>query len=137
MCFSHLVQLVKNPPTTQETPVRSLGLENPLEKEMATLQHSCLGNPMDRGASPATSMGWQRVENDLATKQHHTLRKECWTFFLKIPRYLNRGIHLENRPQTKTIMVIICSKCMFFRAEWHVLTFQLCQCNYYIVMSYN
>ena len=44
---------------------------------MATLQHSCLGNPMDRGASQATSMGWQRVENDLATKQQHTLRKEC------------------------------------------------------------
>ena len=30
-------QLVKNPPAMQETWVRSLGRENPLEKEMATL----------------------------------------------------------------------------------------------------
>ena len=30
-----------------ETGVRSLGREDPLEKEMAT--HSCLENPMDRG----------------------------------------------------------------------------------------
>ena len=32
-------------------PVPSLGWEDPLEKEMATLlQYSCLENPMDRGA---------------------------------------------------------------------------------------
>ena len=29
-------ELVKNPPAMQETPVRFLGLEDPLEKEMAT-----------------------------------------------------------------------------------------------------
>ena len=36
----------------QETGVRSLGGEDPLEKGMAThyIQYSCLGNPMDRGA---------------------------------------------------------------------------------------
>ena len=34
----------------QETWVRFLGLEDPLEKEMAALQYSCLENPMDRGA---------------------------------------------------------------------------------------
>ena len=28
--------MLKNPPTTQETQVRSLGQEDPLEKEMAT-----------------------------------------------------------------------------------------------------
>ena len=32
----------------QETQVRSLGREDPLEKEMVTqLQYSCLENPMD------------------------------------------------------------------------------------------
>ena len=36
----------------QETWVRSLGREDPLEKEMAT--HSCLENPTDRGAWWAT-----------------------------------------------------------------------------------
>ena len=33
---SLVAQLVKNPPTMQETWVRSLGWEDPLEKEMAT-----------------------------------------------------------------------------------------------------
>ena len=31
-----MAQLVKNPPATQETQVRSLGQEDPLEKGMAT-----------------------------------------------------------------------------------------------------
>ena len=42
---------VKNPPAMQEpqeTQVRSLGWEDPLEEGMAT-QYSCLENPMDRG----------------------------------------------------------------------------------------
>jgi len=47
---------VKNLPATQvlqETQVQSLGWEDPLEKEMATLS-SCLGYPMDRGVWRAT-----------------------------------------------------------------------------------
>ena len=63
------VQLVKSLPAMQETQVRSLGWEDPLEKEMAT--HSsifCLQNPMDRGAWKATTMGVTRVRHDLATK---------------------------------------------------------------------
>ena len=44
-----VAQLVKNPPARQETWVRSLGREDPLEKGMAT--HSsiltCLENSMD------------------------------------------------------------------------------------------
>ena len=51
--------VVKNPPAnaeTQEMRVRSLGLEDPLEEEMAThSQYSCLENPMDTGAWWATS----------------------------------------------------------------------------------
>ena len=43
-------QLVKNQPAVQETRVRSLGQEDPLEKEMAThSQYPCLENLMDRG----------------------------------------------------------------------------------------
>ena len=44
---------VKNLPVMQklqETWVGSLGGEDPLEKEMAKLQYSCLDNPRDRGA---------------------------------------------------------------------------------------
>ena len=40
----------------QETWVQSLGWEDPLEEGMATLQYSCLENPMDRGAWRAKSM---------------------------------------------------------------------------------
>ena len=49
---------VKNLPAVQETQemwVRSLGWEDPLEKEMATHSSiSCLKNPMDRGSCLAT-----------------------------------------------------------------------------------
>ena len=41
--------MVKNPSVAQETQVQSLGLEDPLEKAMATHSSICLGNSMDRG----------------------------------------------------------------------------------------
>ena len=45
----------------QEMGARSLGWEDPLEKEMSPgegiLQYSCLKNPMDRGAWWATVYG--------------------------------------------------------------------------------
>ena len=45
---SLVAQLVKYPPAMWETWVRSLGWENPLEKEKAfPLQYSGLGNAMD------------------------------------------------------------------------------------------
>ena len=43
--------MVERLPTMRETWVRSVGQEDPLEKEMAPpLQYSCLENPMDGGA---------------------------------------------------------------------------------------
>ena len=42
---------------TQETWVRSLSQEDPLEKDGNPLQYSCLENPMDRGAWQATVHG--------------------------------------------------------------------------------
>ena len=54
---SLVVQMVKHLPAIWETRVRSLGWEDPLEKEMAPLQYSCLGNPMDGGAWQATVHG--------------------------------------------------------------------------------
>ena len=52
---SLVAQMVKNPPAMQKIWDRSLGWENPLEKDMAT-HSSILGleNPMDRGAWRAT-----------------------------------------------------------------------------------
>ena len=42
---SPVVQLVKNPPAMQETPIQFLGREDPLEKEQAT-HSSILGLPL-------------------------------------------------------------------------------------------
>ena len=48
---SLVAQRLKRLPPMWETRVRSLGREDPLEKEMANpLQYSCLENPMDGGA---------------------------------------------------------------------------------------
>ena len=62
-----VTQTVKNPPVMQETRLQSLGWEDPLEKEMAPLQYSCLENPMDRGSWQATVHGveksWTRLNN--------------------------------------------------------------------------
>ena len=55
-----VAQMVKNSPAIQETRVRSLGWEDPLEKGMAT--HSSIlawRIPMDRGAWLPTCMGLQ------------------------------------------------------------------------------
>ena len=49
---------MKNLPAMQETWVRCLGWEDPLEKGMVyPLQYSWLENPMDRGAWWAAVMG--------------------------------------------------------------------------------
>ena len=50
--------MIKNLLATQETRVRSLSQEDPLEKGMANpLQYSCLENSMDREAWQATVHG--------------------------------------------------------------------------------
>ena len=50
----------------QETQVQSLDLEDPLEEGMATLQCSCLENPMDRGAWQAAVYGVAKNQTQLS-----------------------------------------------------------------------
>ena len=67
MVNSLVAQLVKNPAAIQETPVRFLGLEDPLEKGQAT--HSSLlawRIPMDRGAWWATVHGVAKSQTQLS-----------------------------------------------------------------------
>ena len=60
-----MAQVVKNPPTTQETQVQSLGWEDPLEKEMATHPSILAWRiPWAEDPSGLQSMGWQRVGHD-------------------------------------------------------------------------
>ena len=58
MCAFPMAQQVKNLPAMleiQEMWVGSLGQEDPLEEKNGNpVQYSCLKNPMDRGAWPAT-----------------------------------------------------------------------------------
>ena len=65
-----VAQRVKCLPAMWETQVRSLGREDPLEKDMATpLQYSCLKNPMDGGGWWAiyivhgVAESWTRLSN--------------------------------------------------------------------------
>ena len=57
--------MVKNLPAVLETPVQSLGLEDPLEEGMAT--HSSIlawRIPWTEEPGGLQSMGWQRVRHD-------------------------------------------------------------------------
>ena len=60
---SLVAQLVKNPPAVQETPVRFLGWEDPLEK--GTAPHSSI--LAWRIPRTVETMGLQRVKHDRAT----------------------------------------------------------------------
>ena len=65
---SLMSQMVMNPPATQETQVRSVGREDPLEKEMAT--HSSIlawKIPWTEKLGWLLSMGLQRVGQDSKT----------------------------------------------------------------------
>ena len=59
---SLVAQLVKSPPAMQDSPVQSLGREDPLEEGTA-IHCSILAwrIPMDKGAWQLQSMGSQRV----------------------------------------------------------------------------
>ena len=64
-----MAQIVKSLPAVWETPVRSLGPENPLEKDMAT-HSSILAWKIPQTEKPGRLQftGSPRVEHDLATK---------------------------------------------------------------------
>ena len=66
----------------QETQVRFLGWEDPLEKEMATHLDSCLENPMDRGTWWATVHGVTSVRHNLVTKEREILGTNMVVFRL-------------------------------------------------------
>ena len=60
-----MVQMVKRLPATRETRVRSLGQEDPLEKEMATHSSTLAWKiPWTEEPGRVQSMGLQRVGHD-------------------------------------------------------------------------
>ena len=69
---SLVVQWVKNPPAMQETWVRFLGRETPLEKKYGNPLQYCLANPIDRGAWWATVHGVEKSWTQLKWLSTHT-----------------------------------------------------------------
>ena len=66
-----LVQMVRSPPTMQETRIQSLGWEEPLEEEMTT--HSSIlawKIPWMEEPGRLQSMGLQKVGHDWVTSLH-------------------------------------------------------------------
>ena len=64
------VQMVKSPPAMQETWVRSLGWEDPLEEGMATYSSILAWRiPMDREAWKATVHGVTKIQTQLNDKE--------------------------------------------------------------------
>ena len=62
--------VAKNLIARQETQVQSLGWEDPLEKEIATHSNILAWKiPWTEEPDELQSMGWQRIGQDLATKQ--------------------------------------------------------------------
>ena len=80
--------VIKNPPPVKEMWVRSLGQEDPLEKEMAT-HFSILAWRIPWTEEPGClqSRGLQRVGHDWATKQQqrHVSRAWIWKGFCWLP----------------------------------------------------
>ena len=71
---SLVAQMVKHLPTMWETLVRSLGQEDPLEKEMAIHSSTLVWEiPWTENPGGLQSMGSQRVGHDWATSLHFTL----------------------------------------------------------------
>ena len=80
-----MAQTVKNPPAMQETWVRSLGQEDPLEKEMAI--HSSILTwriPWTEEPGGLQSTGSQRVRHDWVTNTAHLELSLIYLGFRKI-----------------------------------------------------
>ena len=79
---------VKNLPATQETQVRSLGQEDPLEKEMTT--HSSIlawRIPWTEESGELQSSGLQSLEHDWKTKAKMWAHVFLWKIWDKLEKY--------------------------------------------------
>ena len=73
---SLVAQMVKNPPTMQETQVQSLGQEDPLEKEMAT-HSSILARKIPWTDEPAGLQSMESQESDMTEQLKLSINPFC------------------------------------------------------------
>ena len=95
---SLVAQSVKDMPVVQETRVRSLGWEDPLEKEMATHSRILAWTiPWTEEPGGLQSMGSQRVRHDWATHTF-TLGSIGFHLSLETKKHVGSLIHLRKQP---------------------------------------
>ena len=103
---------MRNPPAKQETWVRFLGREDPLEKEMAT--HSSIlawENSMDRGAWWATVHGVRKSQTCTCTQWRlFYFLNALHTFWVVLPAKFQYD-HQENQGSRKVVSSVGCSSC--------------------------
>ena len=100
-----MAQIVKRPPAMRETPVQSLGWEDPLEKEMAIYSSTIAWKiPWTEEPGRLQSMGSQRVRHDSAISLSFSL-----TFSLK-PGEINHFLvqQLTDNVGKAAVNVIAC-----------------------------
>ena len=103
---------MRNPPAKQETWVRSLGREDPLEKEVAT--HSSIltwENPIDRGAWWATVHGVGKSRTCTCTQWRlFYFLNVLHTFWVVLPTKFQYD-HQENQGSRKVVSSLGWSSC--------------------------
>ena len=93
---SLVAQTVKRLPTMQETQVRSLGWEDPLEKGMATHSSTLAWKiPWTEEAGRLQSMGSQRVGHDWATSLHFCVIKGLGVDLTPLVHWVGQKVHLN------------------------------------------
>ena len=129
-----MAQVVKNLPAIQETQVLSLGLEDPLEKGVAT-HSSILAWRVLWTEEPGGlySMGSQRVEYDWATNTYLVHICQCHSLTLShplpslCPQVLSLHLHLYSFPADRFISTIFLdSVCIYMYATATAKLLQSC-----------
>ena len=104
-----VVQTVKRLPAMQETRVRFLGREDPLEKEMEIHSSTLAWKiPWTEEPDRLQSMGLQRVRHDWVKKLWHYL-KILYMYFLFVPLIPPLEIHSSKNKKIFTYKIISCS----------------------------
>ena len=136
---SLVAQMVKNLPAMLEALVWSLGREDPLEKEMATLsQYSCLENSVDREAWWTTVHGvpkswtWLSDFTNICSERQwichiwqrwNHIQNKCFLWSLIVESnailiFINGFIFIQTDVQTNIVRVFWCTPWSWIQLLW-------------------
>ena len=90
---------------TQEMRVQSLGWEDFLEEDIATpLQYSCLENPMDRGAWPASPWGHKKSNTTERLSTYAQMHPHEEKMLISAPVVEGRETHMAESSQLSPVL---------------------------------